>query len=44
MSRTTRIVIVAAVIGFGVLHLVAGKIMHDGPSPIAHAAASAYGD
>jgi hypothetical protein len=43
MPRGTRILIVAAVVGFGVLHVIAGGMMHAAASPIAQAVA-AYGD
>jgi hypothetical protein len=44
MPRATRILIVAAVVGFGVLHVIVGGMMHAAASPIAHAVASVDGD
>jgi hypothetical protein len=44
MPRTTRILIVAAVVGFGVLHVIAGEIVHAAAAPVAHAVASIDGD
>jgi hypothetical protein len=44
MSRVTRILIVAAVVGFGALHVFAAQMMHATASPIAEPIVSADGD
>jgi hypothetical protein len=43
-SRAGRILIVAAVVGFGALHVFAAQMMHAAASPIAQAVVSADGD